>query len=122
MLKEMKHVRQIHGDAYRRWFSDDYFDLFVWFEDRHFKKLTGFQLCYNKIKNEHAITWTEAKGFVHETVDDGESNASVNRTPILVSDGMFDNKTTAEKFKDSSNDIDKVITEFVYKKLLEYPA
>ncbi len=122
MLKEMKHVRQIHGDGFRRWFTDEYFDLFVWFEDKHYKKMTGFQLCYDKVKNEHAITWTENKGFVHETVDDGESNASVNRTPILVSDGIFDYQTTAERFKKNSGDIDKDISDFVYKKILDYHA
>jgi len=33
MLVEHAHVRQIHGEGYRRWFADDYFDLIVWYDD-----------------------------------------------------------------------------------------
>lgn len=122
MLIEMRNVRQIKGDGYRRWFSDDYFDLYVWYEDEDLKNLLGFQLCYNKLKNEHAITWTKKAGFKHETVDDGESNASANKTPVLVSDGAFDSRTVSERFCSASGDIDKHVAHLVYKTLKKYPV
>ena len=45
-MKLLKNVRQIEGEPFRRWYADDYFDLFIWFDDND--KVTGFQLCYDK--------------------------------------------------------------------------
>ena len=42
MLKEYTHVRQIQGESKRRWFSDRYFDLIVWFGEQD--EIVGFQL------------------------------------------------------------------------------
>jgi hypothetical protein len=33
MLVGHAHVRQIHGEGYMRWSTDDYFDLIVWYDD-----------------------------------------------------------------------------------------
>jgi len=45
MLKEIKSVRQIPGEAFRRWFQDKYFDLIVHYNPK--KEITAFELCYN---------------------------------------------------------------------------
>lgn len=52
MLVELKDVRQIPNDGFRRWFTDEDFDLIVWYED---DKITGFQLCYDKKEMEFLI-------------------------------------------------------------------
>ena len=31
MLTEIQNARQIAGEGVRRWFTDDYFDLIVWY-------------------------------------------------------------------------------------------
>lgn len=70
MIKEIN-ARQIGGDPDRRWYSSEYFDLIVWFNKG--KEIIGFQLCYDKERNERAITWKETVGYLHSQVDDGES-------------------------------------------------
>ncbi|MCH7756306.1 hypothetical protein IH970_14450 [candidate division KSB1 bacterium] len=46
MLKEIQTARQIEGEPKRRWFSNRFFDLIVWFK-KNDNEITGFQLCYN---------------------------------------------------------------------------
>ena len=53
----------------RRWFHDDYFDLFVWQTDTG--DISLFQLCYGINSNERALVWHRVGGFFH----DGEGPA-----------------------------------------------
>ena len=50
--------------AKRRWFHDDFFDLFVW------QTLQGevvrFQLCYGIHSSEHALVWQSHGGMFHD--------------------------------------------------------
>jgi hypothetical protein len=117
MLYEIKNVQQEEGGPFCRWFADREFDLFVWYnpDDTFY----GFQLCYQKDKDEKALTWKEKSGFVHEKVDIGSRERS-NVTPILVSDGVFPKNRVAELFQKKSEEIDPVIARFVYKKILEF--
>jgi hypothetical protein len=117
MLKE-SHVTRYPANSLRRWFSDEYFDLIVWVGRD--EALSGFQLCYDKCKNERALTWTEEKGFIHERVDDGERNPSKNLTPILVPDGTCPTRELIERFLVNSEQIDPVLSSFVVDKLREY--
>jgi hypothetical protein len=59
--------------AKRRWFHDDYFDLFVW--QTHTGELTRFQLCYGIASEEKALVWQNQGGFFHDgfPTDEGES-------------------------------------------------
>ncbi len=120
-MKEIlqKYVKQISGEAHRRWFEDDYFDLLVW-EDGN-GKIVGFQLCYDKVNNQHALTWKEDLGYNHNKVDDGESKPGKYKSaPILIADGIFDNKAVSEKFKLKSKNIEAKVSAFVYKKIKFY--
>jgi len=61
-------LKEIHGltddpPAQRRWFHDDYFDLFVWQAEG---ELTLFQLCYGVDSSERALVWDRARGFFHD--------------------------------------------------------
>ena len=56
MLAEIRNARQIAGEDFRRWFTDEEFDLIVWYGDD--RSLVGFQLCYDKQDRERALTWT----------------------------------------------------------------
>jgi hypothetical protein len=38
--------KSVRGDYDRRWLSDDYFDLIVWYTSDD--TVHGFQLCYDK--------------------------------------------------------------------------
>jgi len=119
MLREFKNVSQ-QKDGFRRLFSDDYFDLFIWYEERG-RESIGFQLCYNKKNNEHSIIWDKQKGYLHSGIDTGENNpGGAKRSPILIADGYFDNVRIAERFKNNSDLIDNEIREMVYQTLLDY--
>jgi len=61
-------LKEIHGvaddpPARRRWFHDDYFDLFVW---QAGGEVTLFQLCYGEDASETALVWDRARGFFHD--------------------------------------------------------
>ena len=49
MLREMARVRQQDPAVRRRWFRDDYFDLFTWQkgDGPDGGIVVGFQLCYD---------------------------------------------------------------------------
>ncbi len=52
--------------ARRRWFHDDYFDLFVW--QVASGEVTSFQLCYGIDSSERALVWQQQRGFFHDGV------------------------------------------------------
>jgi hypothetical protein len=61
-------LKEIHGlkddpPATRRWFHDDFFDLFVW-ETRG--EVTLFQLCYGGDSKERALVWDRSRGLFHD--------------------------------------------------------
>ena len=120
MLKEFKSVTQKDKKGYRRWFDDEYFDLIVWYDRAG--KIEGFQLCYDKFKDEHAITWRSKSGFSHDRIDDGENFVGSNMTPILVSDGQFPYQEIIRRFEASSERIDPQVASFVLEQLRKYPS
>jgi hypothetical protein len=129
VLVEYRNVRQIRGEGHRRWFSDDYFDLIVWYDSqRHGRShITGFQLCYDRGGYERALTWMRDRGYSHEKVDTGEHMGSggsggMKATPILVTDGVFDSRDVAEKFREAAKGMDPDIADLVLDKLAGYPG
>ena len=61
-------LKEIHGvaddpPAQRRWFHDEYFDLFVWQAQG---EVTLFQLCYGPDSRERALVWDKQRGFFHD--------------------------------------------------------
>jgi hypothetical protein len=117
MLAELKDVAQIPGQAKRRWFTDEFFDLIVWYGKDD--TITGFQLCYDKEDDERAFTWRMSSSATHHRVDDGESKPTRKATPILLPDGMFDHRTIADRFLIESTNLDTDIASFVYEKIIE---
>jgi hypothetical protein len=119
MLEEFKNVYQHEGEPKRRWFSDEYFDLIVWYTESN--SIFGFQLCYDKQRNQRAVTWKYPSLYFHMRVDDGENQPGhYKSTPILVPDGTFDYKGIAELFKKESLHIEPHITEVVYERVINY--
>ena len=55
MLREISAVRQDSAETRRRWFQDEFFDLFVW--QSRSGEFVAFQLCYDIKSNERAISW-----------------------------------------------------------------
>ena len=120
MLVEIRNARQVAGEDFRRWFTDEYFDLIVWYDDR--KALVGFQLCYDKDGRERAVTWTRKHGFQHNRIDTGEVTGHAKMTPIVVADGAFSRDPVADRFRSESAGIERGLAAFVYETLKKYPG
>lgn len=117
MLTELKDVTQIPGEAKRRWFTDEFFDLIVWYGNDD--TVTGFQLCYDKDGDQRAFTWRISSSATHHRVDDGESKPTRKATPVLLPDGMFDHRAIADRFLIESRNLDSNVAGFVYEKIIE---
>ena len=120
MLKEWEGVRQRLDEGRRRWFTDDQFDLILWYDDSD--QLLGFQLCYDKPAGERAITWFASGTYSHAKVDDGESKFGTKATAVLVSDGVFDSVAVAERFEAAAGNVEHGIVRLVIERLKEYPG
>ncbi len=120
MLREFRNVRQDPG-TYRRLFTDEYFDLYLWYRWR-WGRLRGFQLVYDKDGSCHALTWTRREGYRHEAVDDGDSGVGGGgkATPILVPDGSVDCIALADRFLQASSYLSRRLRAFVHRVILQY--
>lgn len=98
LFRELKDVYQPPGDRPRRWFTNEYFDLILWFENEHRESLFGFQLCYDIAHDEHSLTWKRNEGFRHNTVDNGQTSRDIKKASILVPDGAFPYKVVLDRF------------------------
>ena len=117
MLHEIKNVRQEHGAGRRRWFESEGFELVVWL-DRD-ERVTGFQLCYDLGRGEHALTWRAGTGFAHSSIDPGDESPFVNRTPILEPDGNPPWAELAYLFDERSDPLEPELRQLIHDKLTE---
>lgn len=119
-MKEILDVSQIPGEPRRRWFSDDYFDLIVWFDPQG--EIAGFQLCYDSKKNPRALTWLRDRGFAHDGIDDGDDPLlGYKSTPILVPNGPFDTLEIHKRFAEASTGLPENIARLVLEKIQSFP-
>lgn len=119
MLNEYDFPGEPDGELTKRWFSDSFFDLYVWIDKGG--EVASFQLCYDKPRDEHALTWKRPGTYYHQRVDDGENRPGKSKsTPVLLPDGAIDNHFIAERFTQESKDIDPEIATFVQTKVLEF--
>jgi hypothetical protein len=118
LFREFRKVKQESLPGRRRWFEADGMELVVWLDQAG--HVTGFQLCYDLGRGEHALTWREAKGFVHSAIDAGDQTPLQNLSPILK-------PTTreppwaklAEKFDAHGASLDPALRRLVQEKLRE---
>lgn len=121
MLHEDLNIRQGEGEPPRRWWSDEYFDLIVWFEPPG--QIWGFQLCYDRNYAPRALTWTAVKGYTHGGIDDGEGEGGMHKeSPILVQDGMFDKKSVGDRLAAASGDMPAEIRAAILEKIYKFSA
>jgi hypothetical protein len=137
MLKEIQKTRQLAGEPLRRWFSNEVFDLIVWYGDpaaaldgdeasapdpSGATTIVGFQLCYRDWPEEKALTWLKGEGFSHNRIDSGEGRPDHHKmTPILLPDGEFHAGQVREQFRAACVEIDPQVAETVCNALGRYP-
>ena len=119
MLSEIKDVTQYESGKHRRWFQDDFFDLYTW--ETYRGDMLGFQLCYAKLGKERALRWSKESGYRHEGVDAPEDKPGRAMSALFVADGVFDPTGIASKFDGASIEMPARIKEFVLEKIRTYP-
>jgi hypothetical protein len=117
-MREIENVRQDDPEKIRRWFHDDYFDLFVW--QTPTGEFMSFQLCYDVDRNERALVWNAEKGFFHDGVDSGQHAPGEHRTPIFVPDGRFDGDHVIPRFENRAARLDAQVGAFVMQKMRDF--
>ena len=119
-LRELPDTRQVPGEPRRRWFHSPDLDLIVWFGEGDTP--VGFQLCYDKVRGERALTWREGRGYDHSAIDSGETGpAKYKSTPILVADGVFRTDRVLNEFLAASSAVPEGIRGYVSLMLERYP-
>jgi hypothetical protein len=113
MLREIFSVRQIKDEQMRRWFTSETMDLIVWMNEEG--EPAAFQFCYDKGRDEHAMTWRADTGLSHEAIDDGESGGALRykATPMLAPNGHVDVQRVSALFAGAAAAVPEVIREFV---------
>ena len=118
-MREIGPVRQDSEHGKRRWFQDEYFDLFVW-QDPAGAPI-GFQLCYERNCAEGAISWSVREGFAHARVDGGRSvGLAPPMSPMLRSDGMPPYFRIYNRFLAAAAGCDPALYAFVLERLRAY--
>jgi len=72
VLKEILDVSQDDPRSRRRWFHDDYFDLFL---RQTGADLIEFELCYGIGSSERALAWSRGRGYFHDGGKPGSGDA-----------------------------------------------
>lgn len=116
MLREIHDVRQVPGEPRRRWFSDQNFDLIVWVDPED--QVIGFQLCYDKEKEQKALTWLKQDGYQHNRIDDGDNPGKMKASPVLEANGHFDGEGIGRRFMENKGDVPGVIADCVYDRIM----
>lgn len=118
VLRELPRVQQVPGEPRRRWFHGHEMDLVVW-EGADGAPI-GFQLAYDKHRNEHSIEWRAGRGFTHYQVDDGEAVVTSKETPFLYPDGAFARDRVLARFLAAAGTLPGAIAGFVAARLREF--
>ncbi len=121
MLTEIEKTRQIPGEGIRRWFRDEELDLIVWYADDG--SIDGFQLCYDKLKQERALTWRKPGSYQHHAIDTGEpAMGGPKMSPVLVADGVFDSARIEKAFAERCGGVPEELASRISGIILRYPG
>jgi hypothetical protein len=118
MLREIPGVRQDRPGLTRRWYQDDFFDLYTWHAAEG--TLVSFQLCYDVRRRERALTWHHEHGFSHARVDSGDAAALGSMTPVLRGGAPFPHRYVRERFAQVASALDVNLRDFIVDKMREY--
>jgi hypothetical protein len=118
MLREIESVRQEEPGLTRRWFRDDYFDLYLW--EGGAGEVRAFQLCYDRSQRERSLRWSPKTGFLHEGVDRPEAKPGRAMSAILVIDGQLPVAAVSRRLLHASQELPSPLRQFIFEKLGEY--
>lgn len=120
LLQEVPHVRQRAEEGFRRYFTSEYFRLWVWYA--HDKKsIEGFELLYGGHDDEKEITWMKKGVFSHHRVS-GELSiwgGGAKMMQMLEGDAGKVRASTIYLFRRYASKIDREIVELVVSRIME---
>ncbi len=119
MLREIRNVKQYPGQLFRRWFNDELLDLFVWYDAGG--RIAGFQLCFDKDKQERAWTYTDENGYSLDDVD-ADGSAWDMSSPVLVPGTEFPRVRLLAQLGERGEALDRRLFEYLTEKLKEYAS
>lgn len=121
-LVELTNAQQVADERRRRWFTSTEMDLFIWYDGD--ESIAGFELYYDKSRQEHVFAWRRDRGFAHLAVDDGEQKPVLNykQAPILVPDGNVDPERIRRLFDAASENLPDDVADLVRRALTRYPG
>jgi hypothetical protein len=113
-------LREIEGVAAepsmrRRWFHDDYFDLFVWQTEKG--EVALFQLCYGKESDECALVWHREAGLFHDGRDPAEEGRGRKGKPADASPAV---QPITDRFEEAASGLPKAIRRTVSGRIRDY--
>jgi hypothetical protein len=117
-LREIGPVRQDSARGLRRWFQDDYFDLYVWQDHRGTP--IAFQLCYDRGACEGAISWSAVAGFAHARVETGDVPYRHRGTPLLREAGLPPYFRIYNRFLEAADRFEPRLRAMVLDRLRDY--
>ena len=119
MLREIRDVKQSHGQFFRRWFNDELLDLFVWYDADG--RIKGFQLCFDKDTQERALTYSEESGYSLERVE-AENSAWDMSSPVLARGAEFPRGRLLDQLRARGAELDRRLFAYLKEKLEAYPS
>ena len=111
MLREIHRVSQRSVERRKRWFQDEYFDLFIWRDDAGIA--IAFQLTYDRKGAERALTWTAGSGFSHRWVIPDSPMAGHPSSPVIGGRAPFMPHIVLPKFAAHAADLDASLVALV---------
>ena len=117
MLREIPHVRQDKPGLKRRWYQNEFFDLYTWHAPDG--ALVSFQLCYDVRGRERALSWHREHGCSHTRIDAGD-DGPLSRTPILVGGGCFPHRIVREWFAQEAAILAAPTRDLIIARMREY--
>jgi hypothetical protein len=118
MFREIRGVEQRHKDQVRRWFQDDWFDLFVTLDPGG--DIRWLQLCYARDSwRERVLEWKRGRGFQHMKLR-SRTDAARDDSGALVLDGAMPYLEVTERFEAAAAGLPAEIAAFVAAKIREY--
>ena len=118
-LREIRETRQDPGAPRRRWFTCASADLFVWQDEQG---VAAFEFCWSKPAAEQVLRWSRGEGTRHARIDDGESRALQNRSPVFAADGDYDAEAAALAFEAVAAGLESRLYRLVLERLHRGPA
>lgn len=119
MLREIPHVRQDNASVKRRWYQDEYFDLWTW-EELGNGQIESFQLCYDKRNDERALSWRRDHGFDHLRVRTGRGEGDDSAALLGGDAGVFPAVIVSRKLKVAAQNLPPEVRKFLFHKVKAY--